>query len=76
MATPHLLRDLRKEQATLGDLHDTQVLLDRLDDLVAEGAVTKHQRVLLRKAARADAAALGNGGIMIHSFLLSIVLHD
>ena len=34
---PHLLKDLRRIQATLGDVHDGQILLDHLPSFVGEG---------------------------------------
>lgn len=34
---PHMLQDLREVQRVLGDLHDAQVLIDEVDDLVADG---------------------------------------
>lgn len=37
-AVPRLLTDLRKVQTTLGDIHDRQVLADRLSSLAGDGA--------------------------------------
>ena len=51
---PRLLRDLRRIQATLGDLHDAQVLLDRLAALAPGATVDKRDRAILASALRAD----------------------
>ncbi len=51
---PRLLRDLKRIQATLGDLHDAQILLDRLADLVPRDDVAKRDRAVLASALRAD----------------------
>ena len=51
---PRLLRDLRRIQATLGELHDAQVLLDRLAALVPRDAVARRDRAMLASALRAD----------------------
>jgi len=54
---PRLLRDLRRIQNTLGDVHDAQVLLDQIDELVPEEAVAARDRTLLKCALRSELAA-------------------
>ncbi|HEY6362619.1 MAG TPA: CHAD domain-containing protein [Vicinamibacterales bacterium] len=51
---PRLLRDLRRIQATLGELHDAQVLLDRLAALVPRAAAGNQDRTVLASALRSD----------------------
>lgn len=51
---PRLLRDLRRIQATLGALHDAQVLLDRLDEFVPRDAAGKADVASLASALRVD----------------------
>jgi CHAD domain-containing protein len=53
---PRLLRDLRRVQGTLGTLHDAQVLLERLNDLVPDGEVDDRDRRALTSAVRAEIA--------------------
>jgi CHAD domain-containing protein len=50
---PRLLRDLRRLQGTLGSLHDAQVLLDALPDLIPGGG-DKQARIALEGALRAE----------------------
>ena len=42
----HLLRDLKRLQARLGEIHDWQVVLDRLDDLVTDETLVAARRAL------------------------------
>jgi CHAD domain-containing protein len=42
----HLVRDLKRIQARLGEIHDWQVLLDRMDDLVADETLSAARRAL------------------------------
>jgi hypothetical protein len=51
---PRLLRDLRRIQATLGELHDAQVLLDRLRALLPRETVATREHALLASALHAD----------------------
>jgi CHAD domain-containing protein len=51
---PRLLRDLRRIQATLGELHDAQVLLDGLAELVPRDAVGKADLASIESVLRAD----------------------
>lgn len=53
----NLLRDLRKVQADLGELHDAQVLLEQLDTLVPEDSVPPRERRVLAAALQSDIAA-------------------
>jgi CHAD domain-containing protein len=43
---PHMLKDLRGAQTILGDLHDVQVLVDEMDDLVADDRATSERATL------------------------------
>jgi CHAD domain-containing protein len=49
---PHLLNDLRKIQSILGDMHDTQVLLDQLQTAVDE--TVPHEEVAVLTAVLAS----------------------
>jgi CHAD domain-containing protein len=53
---PRLLRDLRRVLGTLGSLHDAQVLLDRLDDLLPRDEVDGRDRRPLQSAVRTEIA--------------------
>jgi CHAD domain-containing protein len=43
---PHMLKDLREAQTILGDLHDVQVLIDEMDDLVTDDRATSERATL------------------------------